>query len=51
MWLTFILAFTRMRTTLKPADRDAVITGIYKDDDDRYSLQSLLKRQEEGDEQ
>ena len=41
----------RMRTTLKPADRDAVITGIYKDDDDRYSLQSLLKRQEEGDEQ
>ena len=28
-----------------------LITGIYKDDDDRYSLQSLLKRQEEGDEQ
>ena len=39
----------RMNSTLKPVNREAVVTGIYKDDDDKYSLQNLLKRQEEGD--
>lgn len=39
----------RLNSTLKPVNREAVVTGIYKDDDDKYSLQSLLKRQEEGD--
>ena len=38
-----------MSSTLKPAAKDAVVTGIYKDDDSKYSLESLLKRQEEGD--
>ena len=38
----------RLSSTLKPANKDAVVTGIYKDDDDKYSLQNLLKRQEEG---
>lgn len=39
----------RTSRSLKPVDRDAVVTGAYKDDDDKYSLQNLLKRQEEGD--
>ena len=39
----------RMSSTLKPASKDTVVTGIYKDDDEKYSLQNLLKRQEEGD--
>ena len=39
----------RMNSTLKPLNREAVVAGIYKDDDDKYSLQNLLKRQEEGD--
>ena len=39
----------RTSRSLKPVDRDAVVTGAYKDDDDQYSLQNLLKRQEEGD--
>ena len=39
----------RMSSTLKPIAKDTVVTGIYKDDDSKYSLESLLKRQEEGD--
>jgi len=35
--------------TLKPADKTAQVTGIYKDDDDKYSLENLLKAQEGGD--
>ena len=38
----------RLNSKLKPLNRDVVVTGIYKDDDTRYSLQNLLKRQEEG---
>ena len=41
----------RLSSTLKPAVKDAVVTGIYKDDDSKYSLESLLKRQEDGDAQ
>ena len=33
---------------LKPCDEDVAVTGIYKDDDEKYSLQSLLSRQKEG---
>lgn len=33
---------------LKPTDEDSSVTGIYKDDDDKYSLQNLLSRQKEG---
>ena len=33
---------------LKPCDEDAAVTGIYKDDDEKYSLQNLLSRQKEG---
>ena len=32
-----------------PADKTAQVTGIYKDDDDKYSLENLLKAQEGGD--
>lgn len=32
------------RSPLKPIREDTVISGIYKDDDDKYSLQNLLKR-------
>ena len=39
----------RMSSTLKPAAKDTVVTGIYKDDDSKYSLENLLKRQGEGD--
>ena len=39
----------RMSSTLKPAAKNAVVTGIYKDDDSKYSLENLLKRQGEGD--
>ena len=39
----------RMSCTLKPAAKDTVVTGIYKDDDSKYSLENLLKRQGEGD--
>ncbi|MBR4235940.1 MAG: hypothetical protein IKR85_07750 [Clostridia bacterium] len=39
----------RMSSTLKPAATDTVVTGIYKDDDSKYSLENLLKRQGEGD--
>ena len=39
----------RMSNTLKPVQKDAVVTGIYKDDDSKYSLENLLRRQEEGD--
>ncbi len=40
----------RMSSSLKPAaSKDTVVTGIYKDDDSKYSLENLLKRQEEGD--
>ena len=41
----------RMNSTLKPVKKDTVVTGVYKDDDSKYSLQNLLKRQEEGDPQ
>ena len=41
----------RMSSTLKPMAKNTVVTGIYKDDDSKYSLESLLKRQEEGDAQ
>lgn len=37
------------RSPLKPIREDTVISGIYKDDDDKYSLQNLLKRQRGGD--
>ena len=33
---------------LKPCDKDSSVAGIYKDDDDKYSLQNLLSRQKEG---
>jgi len=39
----------RSGSSLKPVNKDTVVTGIYKDDDEKYSLQNLLKRQEEGD--
>jgi len=39
----------RLGSMLKPFAKDTRVTGIYKDDDDKYSLQSLLKKQEEGD--
>lgn len=38
----------RIDSSLKPVDRDAGVTGAYKDDHDKYSLKNLLKRQEEG---
>ena len=38
----------RMKGTLKPIHEETTITGIYKDDDDKYSLQNLLNRQKEG---
>ena len=41
----------RLSSTLKPIDKNAVVTGIYKDDDAKYSLQNLLKRQEGDDPQ
>ena len=41
----------RMSNTLKPMNKDGVVTGIYKDEDAQYSLENLLKRQEEGDQQ
>ena len=41
----------RLSSTLKPLDKNAVITGIYKDDDAKYSLQNLLRRQEGDDPQ
>jgi hypothetical protein len=40
--------FDRMDSSLKPADENTTITGLYKDDDSLYSLGNLLKRQEEG---
>ena len=41
----------RMSSSLKPIDKGTMVTGIYKDDDSKYSLENLLKRQEEGDQQ
>ena len=38
----------RLSSTLKPVNKNGAVTGIYKDDDSKYSLQNLLKRQEEG---
>lgn len=38
----------RLSSSLKPVS-DNVVTGIYKDDDEKYSLHNLLRRQEEGD--
>ena len=40
--------FDRMAHSLKPADESLAVTGLYKDDDSLYSLDNLLKRQEEG---
>lgn len=37
------------RLPLKPIREESVVSGIYKDDDDKYSLQNLLKRQKGGD--
>lgn len=34
---------------VKPNREESVVSGIYKDDDDKYSLQNLLKRQKGGD--
>ena len=42
-------AVDRTFNTLKPADKTVQVTGIYKDDDDKYSLENLLKAQEGGD--
>ena len=39
----------RLSSALKHAAKDTVVTGIYKDDDSKYSLENLLKRQGEGD--
>ena len=36
---------------LKPYDEDTSVTGIYKDDDDKYSLQNLLNRKKEGEQE
>lgn len=41
----------RMSSSLKLVCKDTKVTGIYKDDDEKYSLENLLKRQEEGDSQ
>ncbi len=41
-------AVDRLSSSLKPINSDTVATGIYKDDDTKYSLENLLKRQEEG---
>ena len=38
-----------MASSLKPVDKDKVVTGAYKDDDSQYSLKNLLKKQEGGD--
>ena len=38
----------RLVNHLKPINRSVVVSGIYKDDDSKYSLENLLKRQEEG---
>ena len=38
----------RMKSSLRPVNEDTVVTGVYKDDDEKYSLQRLLSRQEEG---
>ena len=39
----------RHSNRLKPVNRNEMVAGVYKDDDEKYSLQNLLKRQEEGD--
>ena len=39
----------RLSNRLKPVNRNEMVAGVYKDDDEKYSLQNLLKRQEEGD--
>jgi hypothetical protein len=44
----------RMESSLKlfkPCDEDMAVTGIYKYDDEKYSLQSLLSRQKEGEQE
>ena len=38
----------RMKNSLKPVD-DRKVTGIYKDDDEQYSLENLLRNQNGGD--
>ena len=42
------LPIDRMKSSLRPVSEDTVVTGVYKDDDEKYSLQRLLSRQEEG---
>lgn len=39
----------RMKSTLKPMEKDIVVTGTYKDNDDDYSLENLLRKQKESD--
>lgn len=41
----------RMKSTLRTVIEDTVVTGIYKDDDAKYSLQNLLSRQKEGEQE
>ena len=43
----------RTGSSLKPLSHgeDTAVTGIYKDDDEKYSLQSLLSRQKEGEQE
>ena len=43
----------RPGSSLKPLTHceDATVMGIYKDDDEKYSLQSLLSRQKEGEQE
>ena len=47
--VVYVKSIDRLGSMLKPFAKDTRVTGIYKDDDDKYSLQSLLKKQEEGD--
>lgn len=42
-------AVDRMSSSLKPVDKDQIVTGAYKDDDSQYSLKNFLKKQEGGD--
>ena len=39
----------RLSMSLKPLNDNVDVTGVYKDDDSQYSLDNLLKKQEEGD--
>ena len=39
------------RKAIKQQNQETPVTGTYKDDDSEYSLQNLLRRQEEGDQE